>query len=156
MKSSIIIKEITEKEFDKLPDAEKVLCFESEVAHKFVLLFSEYRDYSLALCWRSSLLQPSLTTKNNLFWLGIDQQLLVIAENNFRIILNITLDSNLLELLETADLVIVRTELELYIFNRDARLQNFVYLPEVSESIVINSNILKVILTDGNNITLKI
>lgn len=152
------LKEISEEEFDKLPDSEKLLCKEIEYAHKFAYLFVNDKAKPILLCWRSNLIEPQILDSQNtsLLWFGVDEQLLALNKSNGKIAIALTLPSSLLELSMVKDTILLRTEFEIYSFSLDGLIQAVYSLPEISDSMIASSNILRVNLIDGQSLNLQI
>lgn len=151
------LKEISETEFNNLPESKKIFCHEVEFSHKFALLSANDNIEPILLCWRSDFVKPQIIDNEltPFLWFGIDQQVLAINKVNGRIALQLLLATNLLELIVADDSVILRTELEIYSFSLDGTIQMIHHLPEISESIEFDANVLKVNLIDGQSINIK-
>ena len=151
------IKEITQEEFNQLPSSKKMLCIE-EYPRRFALLQLNNDFDSLALCWQSNLVKPQIIddARTPLFWFGIDQQLLALSKLNGKVILNLTLPSNLLELSLIKNSVVSRTELEIYSFSLNGFIQLTYNLPDITESLKIDSESVKVRLINGETLSLEI
>lgn len=152
------LKEISEEEFDQLPDSEKILCKEIEYAHKFAYLFVNDKTKPILLCWRSDLTEPQILDDRDspLLWFGVDEQLLAMNKLSGRVVITLTLASSLLELSTVKDTIILRTEFEIYSFSLNGLIQAVYSLPEISESMIASSNMLRVNLIDGQSLNLQI
>jgi hypothetical protein len=151
------LKEISREEFNSLLDSKKLLCNE-EFPRKFAFLQTESNATLLALCWQSELVKPQIINndQSSLFWFGVDQQLLAINKLNGKIILALTLPTNVCDLLIVKDSIVLRTESELYSFSLSGTIQMIYNFPEISESIEVNSNAVKVTLIDGQILSLNV
>jgi hypothetical protein len=151
------LEEISKEEYEKLPFSVKLL-EQSEFPRKFALLTVNEFTEPIALCWSSESVKPQIVLNDwtPLLWCGIDQQIVAFDKNTGKIKLTLSLTSNLLEIIMTENSIILRNELEIYSFSLDGFLQNFHYLPEVSESIIINDATASVTLIDGETLSLRI
>ncbi len=131
---------------------------QSKFPRKFALLTVNESAEPIALCWSSEAVEPQIVLNDwtLLLWFGIDQQVVAFDKNSGKIKLALSLISNLLEMIVTEKSFILRNELEIYSFSLDGFLQNFHYLPEISESILINDVTASVTLIDGETLSLRV
>lgn len=152
------LREISEEEFDNLPESKKILCHEIEYSHKYAFLSANHSVEPVLLCWRSEIVKPEIidNEQSPLLWFGIDQQILALNKSDGRVALALLLPSNLLELRIIKNSVVLRTEFEIYSFNLSGLVQMIYNLPEISESIQIYSHVLRVTMIDGQSMDLQI
>lgn len=148
--------EITESEFDSLPQSKKILCNDIEYSHKFAYLTVNDDIEPLVLCWQSEIVKPQITEKDNLVWFGIDQQIIAVNKLDGSIVLLLKLFSNLLEIIISESFIILRAELEIYRFNLAGIIEAVYYLPEISESIKVGANVIEITLIDEQVIKFKV
>jgi hypothetical protein len=143
--------EIPKEEFDNIPQSKKLLCDQIECSHKFAYLFVKDDLEPILLCWQSDLIKPKIINDegNPLIWFGIDRQIIAIDKLDGKITLLAKLETPLLEILEFNHTVFLRTELEIYSFSKSGGFQAIYSLPEISESIKLVANSIKVNLIDG-------
>jgi hypothetical protein len=150
--------EITKEVFDNIPQSKKLLCDQIECSHKFAYLSVKDDLEPILLCWQSESIKPEIIDdkRNPLIWFGIDQQIIAIDKLDGKIILLAKLETPLLQIFEFNDTVFLRTELEIYSFSGSGGFQAIYNLPEISESIKVEADKVKIILIDGQQFEIDI
>ena len=125
------IKFITEPDFFQIEGIRQIISHEHARRFAVIQLNSEVGFF--ALSWRSNLIDPVIkqSSSKSAIWIGIDQQVVAICLFTGRILLKLSLFTNLLELIEINSKMIVIAETEVLVFNEDFTLISNHGLPDI-------------------------
>ena len=145
---------IDKSEFIKIEGSRQVIAH--DYARKFAVLDLGSSLGCYGLSWRSNLVEPiiELSPDRQIIWIGVDQQLAAISLHQGRICASLTLNTNILQILNVDKVIAVLTEDEVLLFNPDSSIRLIKGLPSLAEEIfVVNTNLV-IRLLEGGSLTL--
>jgi hypothetical protein len=147
------IQHIDDTQFRQISGIRQIIAHDHP--RKFATIAFEHLD-PLGVSWRSDLVEPLVVLSPNqtIVWLGIDQQLVAFDLNQDRISLALPLNSNVVQIISTAALTVVLTELEVLLFNSERSLRCIQGLPDIGTDLKLQGTTLTIHLLDGDSLTL--
>jgi len=146
---------IDESQFKQLKGIRQIIVHDH--ARKFASLDLDNLE-TVGLSWRSDFIEPiiMLSSDHSTVWVGVDQQLVALDLKRSKISVALPLSSNIVQILASASLTIVLTELELLLFNSDCSIRSMKGLPDIGSEILLQDTNLIVYLLEGDSLILDI
>lgn len=148
------VQSIEKSDFIKLEGSRQVIAH--DYARKFALLDLGNSLGCYGLSWRSNLVEPiiELSPDRQIIWIGVDQQLAAISLYQGRICVSLTLNTNILQIIQVDKLIAVLAEDEVLLFNLDSSIRLIKGLPSLAEEIFVENTNLVIRLLEGDSLTL--
>lgn len=149
-----MIQYIDKLDFIKIEGSRQVIAH--DYARKFAVIDLGNSLGCYGLSWRSTLVEPiiELSPDKQMIWLGVDQQLAAISLHQGKICASLTLNTNILQILNVDKLIAVLTEDEVLLFNPDSSIRLIKGLPSLAEDIFVTNTNLVIRLLEGGSLTL--
>ncbi|NER19532.1 MAG: hypothetical protein F6J96_01990 [Symploca sp. SIO1C2] len=146
---------IDESQFKQFKGIRRIIVHDH--ARKFASLDLDNLE-TFGLSWRSDFIEPiiMLSSGHSTVWVGVDQQLVALDLKRSKISVALPLSSNIVQILTSASLTIVLTELELLLFNSDCSIRSMKGLPDIGSEILLQDTNLIVYLLEGDSLILDI
>jgi hypothetical protein len=126
--------EISEREYERMDPSNRIIVHDHP--RKFGSLSLPGVDQVLTLCWRSNLLEPTISINpfSGAVWVGIDQRIICLAPQG-NALFSIGLISSFLNIKHFEECTIISCETQAMVVNRDYSLRRICDLREIPEEI---------------------
>jgi hypothetical protein len=150
------IVEISEKEFEDIDCAKQIISHDNP--RKFALVEIDKSHGKYGLSWRSDLIKPVIrdAPASLAIWIGVDQRLVAVSKSEGNVIVALSLDSNLVDIISNNLTTAVLTETELFLFNSDGSARLVKALPEIGSGISVTDNIFYIEMIDGETLNVDL
>jgi hypothetical protein len=144
---------VSEKEFKDTDCARQIISHKNP--RKFALLQIDENHGEYGLSWCGDLIDP-ITFVNEItstVWIGVDQRLVAISKLKGNIVVSLTLDSNLIDIVSSEPTIAALSETELFLFNSNGSIQLMKALPEIGSELSVTDDGFCVNMIDGGTLS---
>jgi len=125
-----------------------------EHARRFAIIELNHRVGQLAVSWRSDLIQPSVVMDDNtrVIWIAVDERVAAVACDG-QILFSMATSTPVLSLELLSDsIIIVISESQAVVINRDCCIQAIIDFPDIAQNFKLGKKRLTVEFSDGNTV----